>query len=166
MFISVSFVISFVAFAASSLIYRDALNDHDPSSSWSRLVNGVGHVRRAGTPQPTSVEFYSCSNPESTYDKPIANAALWQEAIANDEKTGGGGLENRNFYRLVANQQCQENTSFFDTQMSDKTPLEGSAIIGQGLQYIQLAPTQFNQLQANQPDKSISRSSQPLYEVR
>ncbi|KAL8915368.1 MAG: hypothetical protein Q9171_000238 [Xanthocarpia ochracea] len=39
--------------------------------------------------------------------------------------------------------------------MSGKPPLEGSAFISQGLQYIQLAPTQFNQLQANQPDKSI-----------
>ncbi|KAL6717441.1 hypothetical protein ACLMJK_005356 [Lecanora helva] len=76
---------------------------------------------------------------------PFANAALWQEAVANDAKIGS--TDNRSFYAAVAYAQTLENSS--NSIIADA--LEGAETISKALQALNIYPTDFNQEQALDP---------------
>lgn len=88
---------------------------------------------------------------------PLANAALWQQAVAIDiAKNLTGAKSNRFFYSQVAWWQSCENSSNTDLSgPSDSIDLGPTA--SQFLQTFQLYPTRFDQAQALDPQRTPSR---------
>ena len=97
------------------------------------------------------------SPPAGLPQTPIGNAALWQEAIKNDAVVTAPGatnaMANQIFYEQVQWFQSQENSSL---QVLPH-PVYSSAVTSQGLQGLQIYPTRFDQAQASDPSRSISK---------
>ena len=97
------------------------------------------------------------SPPAGIPQAPIGNAALWQEALKNDAVVTATGatnaMVNQNFYKQVQWFQSQENSSL--QVLLD--PVQSAAITSQGLQALQIYPTRFDQAQASDPSRSISK---------
>ena len=85
---------------------------------------------------------------------PFANAALWNEAVANDARLGAASTTTQYFYATIAWVQTQENSS--NSILTDS--LSGARAASQGLQALSLYPTEFNQAQALDPANTIGTS--------
>ena len=85
---------------------------------------------------------------------PLANAALWHEAVTNDAKLGGTIVINQYFYSQLAYFQLLENSS--------NSIVENALGCGQaastGMQYLHSYPTEFNQAQALDPAVTEGKS--------
>lgn len=94
---------------------------------------------------PTNIE-------DIDFDRPFANAALWQEALAYDKEKGVEKL-NQMAYGLVAYFQAAENSARNPWASAGYN----SSLISQGLEAINMYPAQFNQHQADDPKESLGK---------
>ena len=127
---------------------------------FSNVVSGASNAVQSGTAQvrdavATANEVLGAMEalrniPSDVYDAPIANAALWQQALALDAEKNAGKL-NQMFYQIVAWLQKGESSShtFYENTLT------GPAYVAKVLQFVGLPPTQFNQPQAADPAKSL-----------
>ena len=140
------------------------------ASSLNNLVDGVSHVineagnaaRSAASQASAAVEsavpelgiLDSLPDPPpgAIMDEPIANDALWQEALSFD--TQKNGKPNQMLYQVLAYFQKMENS----TNSHTLDPLTSSSWISRGLQKLKMYPTQFNQRQADNPKTTLGES--------
>ena len=152
---------------AASPIHKGSAAARDLASSLNHLVDGVSHaingasngVRSAASQASAAVEsavpelgiLDSLPDPPpgAIMDEPIANDALWQEALSFDRQKNG--KPNQMLYQTLAFFQKMENSSNNHTP----DPLTSSSLISRGLQKLKAYPTQFNQPQSDDPARSI-----------
>ena len=155
---------------AASPIHQAPAAPRGLASSLNNLVDGVSHVidgagnavRSAASQASATVEsavpelgiLDSLPDPPpgTIMDEPIANEALWQEALSFDAQKNG--KPNQMLYQVLAYFQKMENSSNSHTL----DPLTSSSWISRGLQRLKAYPTQFNQRQANDPKTSLGES--------
>ncbi|KAL9599260.1 MAG: hypothetical protein Q9219_003962 [cf. Caloplaca sp. 3 TL-2023] len=89
--------------------------------------------------------------------KPLGNAAIWQEALDNDARINS--TSNRWFYGMVASLQFFENSSHTIATTQNPDPVTAASLIGQGLQYLNMYPCQFDEPQASNPAASLVQIS-------
>ena len=89
---------------------------------------------------------------------PLGNAAIWQEAYQLDTTVAvGKNFINEHFYQLIAYLQSMENSS--NSYTLGLESLTASSTTSQGLQYLNIYPTLFDQSQASNPATTQSESS-------
>ncbi|KAK4694688.1 hypothetical protein P7C71_g2930, partial [Lecanoromycetidae sp. Uapishka_2] len=96
---------------------------------------------------------------------PLSNAAIWQEAVELDTTIDiGQNYVAERFYQLVAYAQSMENTSNNNIYGD---PIIGASYTSQGLQALNMYPTQFDQPQAAYPATTkITISSSPEQTIK
>lgn len=93
----------------------------------------------------------------SSAPAPLANAAVWQQAVILDAVSNvTGSLANRNFYSSIASWQSFENSSNSYLAGSPAS-IDAGPYWSQVLQNLQIYPTRFNQAQASNPQASPSK---------
>ena len=117
-------------------------------------------VSALASPNPQAAAVTNANFPtppaSSLLPSPLANAAIWQEAVSFDAKLGSDVRQNQNTYQLLAWFQTQENSSLAVVE----TNVEAAS---KGLQYIKLYPTDFNQEQALDPKITQGMSEPGLH---
>ena len=92
------------------------------------------------SPNPQS----SPSSLAPTVAVPCQNNAIWQEAVANDEKLGNGSTDTRLFYYNIANMQTLE----FSSNGSQSDTILQASEQSQALQALKNYAMDYNQPQA------------------
>ena len=122
---------------------------------WSQLESAAVDIPILAKKQIGALPSPSAPLPST----PIANAALWQEAINNDAAVATPGASNaknnQGFYQLIAFVQSQENSSLLQSD-SGLNAADTSAFVSETLQGLQMYPTRFDLAQASNPATSIS----------
>lgn len=103
-------------------------------------------VADANTAINTTLDALGQIPSDVTVRGPIANTALWQEAVAFDAEKKAGTM-NQWFYQMVAFLQKAESSSHG----------AGAPHVSKALQFAGLYPTQFNQPQAADPASSLGK---------
>lgn len=152
------------AHLATTSPIQDVPSPRGLGSTVHSAVSKLGNVVRSAAASAASsavpeLEGQSGENilpsipPGPAWTRPLKNSALWQEAISFDAKNGVGGIENQNFYQLIASFQSMENSSnSYDWSAS---------WIGRGLQYLHIYPLQFDKAQAGEEGAVVQLSPTP-----
>ena len=85
---------------------------------------------------------------------PLANAAVWQEAVAIDTAKNLSGT-NQFIYSQIAWWQSLENSS--NSYPAGSSSIDGGSTISQLLQVLQTYPVRFDQAQASDPKRTPSK---------
>ena len=160
--VTVSCLMIFVALAFPSPLHSATDNLSIPPH-FNHLKSHIGRDVAAEAGQPTGLDILSdalsTAPRKDIVNQPLGNAPLWQEALANDAKIGGGNT-NQLFYQTIAYFQSQENSSHsldMSKSSSQADALSTSSLIAQGLQHLHVYPAQWDQAQADHPAQSISK---------
>lgn len=152
-------------FTISKPVLRESTDSSTTSSRTETLLSTLENAA-AGPPHLVKKQDGLFGLPQSSVssDKPIGNAALWQEALNNDAAATAPGAvnaenTNQNFYQTIQFAQSQENSSLQQLN-SFGNAVESAAFISEGLQGLQIYPMRFDQAQAADPAKSISETTE------
>ncbi|KAL8688484.1 MAG: hypothetical protein Q9218_005614, partial [Villophora microphyllina] len=140
--------------------------EKDEVRDFNDIAKAITHVRReivevapkaaaSAVAQPDGFNALSVEPSEPLLANPLANAAIWQEAVEFDAQYDSGGKANKNVYQQFAFLQLNENAAvcFASDQQGDTSIM--SSLISRGLQYLHVYPTLFTQPQAADPAKTL-----------